>query len=162
VTYDFAPLASDAVAFLSDRTGVSFHGLVFDRWLCVTARGDFDEVLGVWTMEPKTWFDWHMSAAIADPRCLTRRLLQAMFRAVFLKCSAVRVTALVDPDNRQALRQMRRLGFIYEGFLRMGVEGTRDGMMFGMLRADCPWLPGYTGGTTVPRPPEVIRDGLHS
>lgn len=161
MTYHFAPLKSDAVEFLTEQTGVNYRDMTFDRWLCVTARGDDDQVLGVWTLEPKTWFDWHMSAAIADPRCLTKRLLQAMFRAVFLRCGAVRVTALVDPDNRRALSQMRRLGFVYEGFLRMGVEGTRDGMMFGMLRADCPWLPGYTGGTILPQPTEVAH-GLYS
>ena len=37
---------------------------------------------------------------------------------------------------------------IYEGFLRMGVEGNRDALMFGMLRSDCRFLPGY-------RPPYI-------
>jgi hypothetical protein len=160
--YDFAPLAVDATRFLSEQTGVSFYGFDFERWLCCTARGDLDEVIGVLVMEPRLWFDWYLSTAVIDARCVTKQILQAMFVAVFDHCGAIRVTAEVDPDNRHALKQMRRLGFVYEGFRRMGVEGNRDAMMFGMLRGDCPWLPGYAGGTIVPDPREVMHDGLHS
>ena len=32
---------------------------------------------------------------------------------------------------------MARLGFLYEGFLRLGVEGRRDALLFGMLPEDC-------------------------
>ena len=143
-----APLEPDELEFLSDHTGVDFTRHDTSTWLCVTGY-DGGELLGLCVFEPKTWFDWHFSVAIADPRCMSRRVLRAMFTAVFTR--AVRVTALVEPDNERALKQMKRLGFQYEGYLRLGIEGSRDALLWGMLRSDCPYLPGYQGtGTIIP------------
>lgn len=162
MTYDFAPLAPDAVRALSVSTGVSFHGRSFDTWLCCTARGDSDQVLGVLVMEPWTWFDWYLSVAILDRRCITRKIMRALFTTAFDKCGAVRITAEVDPDNRRALKQMKQFGFVYEGYKRFGIEGVRDGLLFGMLRGDCPWLPGYDGGTIIPQPTTEVTHGFHA
>jgi hypothetical protein len=143
-----APLPPEARAMLSRATGVNFMPIDTSEWLCVTGSED-GRLLGCCCFEPKTWFDWHFSVAIEDPRCMSRRVLKAMFSAVFTV--GVRVTALVEPDNDRALRQMKRLGFQYEGYLRLGIEGTRDAMVWGMLREDCRYLPGYQGaGTIIP------------
>lgn len=139
----FAPLDERAAEFLSEETGIDFRRMDFDhpRWFCVTARRDDGTIMGVLACEFKTWFDVHFSCAISDQRCMSRKLLRSIFRTLFSK--AVRITALVHPDNRLAIDQTYRLGFVYEGFLRMGVEGRRDALMFGMLREDCRYLPGY-------------------
>jgi hypothetical protein len=143
-----APLPLEALAFLSRRTGVDFMRHDTSGWLCVTGW-DGGLLLGMCCFEPKTWFDWHFSVAIDDPRCMSRRVLKAMFTAVFTQ--AVRITALVEPDNARALDQMKRLGFQYEGYSRCGIEGTRDALIWGMLRDDCRFLPGYHGpGTVIP------------
>jgi RimJ/RimL family protein N-acetyltransferase len=62
---------------------------------------------------------------------------------------ARRITAFVDVDNQRALKQMQRMGFVYEGYCRLGINGVRDAYVYGMLRDDCRYLPGYTGGTTL-------------
>lgn len=145
----FAPLEPDAVAFLSEQTEIHFYGTDFadPRWLCVTARRDDGTLMGVLACEFKEWFDVHFSCAIRDRRCMSRRLLRTIFTTLFGQ--AVRVTALVDPDNETAIEQCRRMGFVYEGMLRMGVEGRRDALIFGMLAADCRYLPGH-------RPPRLF------
>jgi hypothetical protein len=145
-----APLTPDAAVFLETETGVAFAHLDLSDWFCVSCWNDHDAVVGVLTMEPRNWFDWHMSCAIADQRLMTRRLLRTIFKTMFSR--AVRITALVDPGNERALKQVQRMGFVFEGFVRLGIEGTRDALMFGMLRADCPFLPGYQGGTIVSPP----------
>jgi RimJ/RimL family protein N-acetyltransferase len=81
---------------------------------------------------------------------MPRRVLRAIFTAAFAQ--ARRLTAEVEPDNRRALRQVQRLGFVYEGYRRLGLEGTRDTMMYGMLRGDCKYLPGYQGPTVMATP----------
>lgn len=146
----FAPLRADAVELLSWATDIDYSRSDFahPRWLCVTARRADDRLMGVAVFELKTWFDAYFSIAIVDPRCASRRVLRVMFDTVFRQ--AVRVTAEVDPGNEHALRQVRRMGFVYEGFKRLGVEGRRDALMFGMLREDCRYLPGYTGPTVTP------------
>jgi hypothetical protein len=44
------------------------------------------------------------------------------------------------------------MGFVYEGYRRIGLGGTRDVMCYGMLKADCKYLPGYTGPTVQATP----------
>jgi hypothetical protein len=136
----FAPLALDAVEFLSEQTGIDFgfEDFTDPRWLCCTVRDDHGAIGAVVACEFKTWFDAHFNAAV-EPRLMTRevkdRALPVIFSTLFSQ--AVRVTAHIAPDNRLAIAGARRMGFIYEGFLRMGVEGKRDALIFGMLRADC-------------------------
>ena len=145
----FAPLRPDAVEYLTRHTGVDYrYGGNFGppNWFCVTARDDEGMLMGVLACEFKTFFDVHFNTAISDPRCMSRRLLRAIFTALFSK--ARRITAEVAVDNRRALRQMQRMGFVYEGFCRLGIEGVRDAYVFGMLKDDCRYLPTYTGGTT--------------
>lgn len=141
-----SPLSVEALAFLSRETGIDFMSQDTSSWLCVTCTED-SELLALCCFEPKLSFDWHFSVAVADPRCLSRRLFQAMFTAVFSQ--AVRVTALIEPGNERAVRNARRMGFQYEGYVRMGVEGRRDALMFGMLKDDCRFLPGYQAGTII-------------
>ncbi len=159
----FAPLALDATEYLTKGLDIDYGFIDFTQphWLCVTARHDDGEIAGVLICEFKTWFDVHCSYVITDPRCMTRRLLRAVFRALFSRC--VRITSLVEPDNDHAVNVARRMGFVYEGFSRKGIEGKRDALVFGMLVEDCRFLPGYRK-----RPAQSAfplgdrRHGLHS
>ena len=139
----FAPLDDDAIVFLMQETGIDYSRSNFagPQWFCVTARRDDGTLMGVAIGEFKNWFDCYFSCAISDPHCLSRRLLRAIFSAIFSR--AVRITVEITPENVTAERQTRRMGFIYEGFKRRGIEGRSDAMLFGMLREDCRYLPGF-------------------
>ena len=91
--HSFAPFHAEEIAFLSQATGVDFSRTDFTSplWLCVSARDDEGQLMGVCGFEFQHWFEAYFSCAIADRRCLTRRLLRAMFTAVFTR--AARVTA---------------------------------------------------------------------
>lgn len=145
----FAPLRSDAMQYLIDQVGIDYsYGAPFTepRWLCVTARDDDGHLMGVILCEFVNWFEAHFHSAVRNPRCVTRRLLRSTFMALFTK--AVRLTAFVDPDNPRAIKNAVAMGFVYEGFCRLGINGNRDAYVFGMLAGDCKFLPGYAGGTT--------------
>jgi hypothetical protein len=135
----FAPLEDDARALLVERTGMDFSFVDFslDNWLSVTAR-EGSAILGVMTVEFPLWFNADVTLAIEDPRCVTRRLMHALFTTMFSR--AVRVSAQADPENERATSFIRDLGFRYEGFKRLGMDGQRDAMMFGMLRHECRWI----------------------
>lgn len=159
----FGPLALDAVEFLSQETGIDYGFIDFTQphWFCVTKRRDDGTLLGVIACEFKTWFDCHFNAAVADPGFIRAKLLRVVFRTLFTR--AVRVTALIDPDNHRAIKNARQLGFVYEGYMRLAVEGRRDALLFGMLADECRFLPG------TPRPPVLqpfpmtgATHGLHS
>lgn len=151
-----APPSDEALDFFEQETSISYRHLDLSDWFCVTAWNDTGAIVGVLACEPKTWFDWHFSCAIVDQRIMTRRLLKTIFKTLFSR--ARRVTALVEPGNQRAINQVKRMGFVYEGFLRCGVEGTRDVLMWGMLPEDCRYLPGYAGGTI--RPTDILG-GFH-
>jgi hypothetical protein len=155
----FGPLLPDAIEFLMQETDVDFSRTDFQnpRWFCVTARRDDGTLMGVLACEFKTWFDVYFSTAICDRRCLSRRLLGVIFQTLFTK--AIRITAEVDPANNSAAQQCRRMGFVYEGFKRLGIEGRRDALIFGMLRDDCRFLPGYHPAHT--SLPPVAMGGFH-
>jgi hypothetical protein len=145
----FAPLEPDASALLSMGTHADFGRGPFTPplWFTVTARDDEGVIMGVLACEFRTRFDASFNTVIVDRRCLTRRLLRAIFTALFTR--AVRVTAEVATSNTRALRMMQRMGFVYEGYCRLGINGVEDAFVFGMLKGDCRFLPGYAGGTTI-------------
>jgi len=139
--HSFEPFLPDAVAFLARHTGIDFSRTNFantNAWLCATARDDSGAVRGVCCFELTTDFEAHFTTAIEDPRCVTRRLLRAMFSAIFMR--VVRVTAMCEPHNERAIRQALALGFQHEGFMRCVIEGTRDAIVMGMLCEDCRYL----------------------
>jgi len=136
----FAPLELDAVAFLEQRTGLDFSAADFEqpKWLCVTARRPDGALQGVLACEFKQWFNVHLTMAIDDIFCVSPKVLFAIFRTLFSR--ARRITALVPTDNERSLKQIHLLGFQYEGFMRLGFDGQRDALLFGMLANECRWL----------------------
>jgi hypothetical protein len=137
----FSPLDADAVVFLSEETGVDFRSARLggpDRWFCASARNDHGAVVGALACEFKSSFNAHFSIAIADPHCLNYRVLHAVFVALFSK--AKRLTALIDPDNKKAIKEAHQLGFVVEGYLKYGMDGQRDALLMGMTADTCRWL----------------------
>ena len=149
---EFGDLPKDAQELLTQRLRVDFSRCDFKapRWFSAWARDDNGDIAGIFAIEFPFWFEGRVTVLVLDPRCMSRRALRAIFTAAFAK--ARRLTAEVEPDNRRALRQVQRMGFQYEGYRRLGLEGSRDTMCYGMLRGDCRYLPGYSGGTVLATP----------
>jgi hypothetical protein len=132
---------ADAIQFLLDRIGLDLRGqhLTGPNWFCVTVREPYsNDVVAVLACEFKSPFDAHFSAAIDDPAAITRPLLKGIFQALFTK--ARRITALVEPSDFHTEDIVKRLGFVYEGFSRLGFDGIRDALVYGMLPDDCKYL----------------------
>ena len=138
--HSFKPFGPEEAAFLSQATGVDFSRTDFSSplWLCVSARDDEGQLMGLCGFEFKSYFDAYFSTAIRDPRCLTRRVLRAMFTAVF--SHAVRVSAEIEPTNEDALGKAKRMGFEVEGYKRLAIEGRRDAFLLGMTKDTCRFL----------------------
>ena len=139
--------------FLEARTGVNFVPYVTPHWFTCTVFDPQDRVLAACVGEWKTLFEIDFSVAIDDPRAISRRLLKTIFNTLF--SVAPRIVGRIDPTNHRAIKGARRLGFKYAGFLRQGLDGDRDALIFDMLRDDCPWLPGYSGGTIIIHEPDI-------
>jgi hypothetical protein len=138
----FAPFDRECVEALQTTLAIDYFGTDFsaDHWLCASARDNKGALLGLACFELKTHFDAYFTAAIFSPRFMSRRLLRAMFTAVFSR--AVRVTAEIEPHNTRALLQAKRMGFSVEGYKVLGIEGRRDAVQLGMTRETCKYLCG--------------------
>lgn len=139
----FGDLPTDAQMMLTRHLRIDFSHCSFrePRWLSAWGVNDKGFIVGILTVEFQTWFHGKITTLVLDPRCVSRRALRAFFTAVFSR--ARRLTAEVEPDNRRSLQQVQRLGFTYEGYCPLGLEGTRDTIVFGMLKDECPWLRSY-------------------
>jgi len=158
VNVSFAPFRADAIDYLSSGTGIDFAPsapFAPSRWFCVTARDDAGDIMGVIASEGLSWFEGSFHSVVTDPRCATRRLLRAVFTALFSQ--VVRLTALIDPTNRRAIRNATAMGFVVEGLCRRGLDGRRDALTFGMLKSDCKML----GSRRLPHAPNAMRMSLH-
>ena len=149
---EFGDLPKDAAAMLTTHLRVDFTRADFKapRWFSAWARNSRGHITGIFAIEFVYWFEGKITVLVLDPRCMSRRVLRAIFTAAFTQ--ARRLTAEVEPDNRRALRQVQRMGFIYEGYRRLGLEGTRDQLVYGMLKEDCKYLPGYKGPSVIASP----------
>ena len=116
-------------------------------------------IVGIFATEFPFWFEGRINVLVLDPRCVTRRLLVANYTALFSQVR--RLTAEVEPHNRRALRETMQMGFVYEGYRRLGLEGTRDVMLYGMLKEECRYLPGYQGPIVTALPTVSAHERLH-
>lgn len=150
----------EVLEFLREEIRLDLRGQDLDRedrWLFVVARNEHEAVVGVLVFEWKTSFDAHLSIAVVDKRCLIMSRLQtAVWGTVFER--AVRVTMLVDAADERMEHICRKLGAQYEGFLRRGLDGSRDALIFGMLREDCRWL--RRAGAPRQAPPIENSEGM--
>lgn len=160
----FGDLPLDAQAMLTRHLRIDFTPCDFraPRWFSAWARNEKGHVVGIFATELPVWFEGKVTILVLDPRCLSRRVLRAIFTALFSQVK--RLTAEVEPDNRRALRQVQRLGFSYEGYHPLGVEGSRDTIIYGMLREDCRYLPDFDADKPtrrVPVFPDYIYERTH-
>jgi hypothetical protein len=138
----FKPLREEAKIFLSWATGNDYTGTDMsdeDLWFCCTVYDGKIPVIVI-IFEFKSPHDPHFTLAVADPRGLSRQLITTLYRTVFER--ADRITALVEPHNEIALRQVWRMGFRPEGYARRGYGEGRDAVLWGLLPEDCPYLKG--------------------
>jgi hypothetical protein len=140
---EFGNLPTDAQEMLTKHLRIDFSSCSFTapRWFAAWARNEKGYVTGIFAAEFQTWFEAKITVLVLDQRVCSRRVLRAIFTALFSQ--AKRLTAEVEPDNVRSLRQVQRLGFHFEGHHPLGLEGCRDTIVYGMLREDCRYLPGF-------------------
>ena len=156
MTYHFGDLPDEGRELLIKHLRIDFSRASFmaPRWFSAWARDEHSQIVGIFAVEFKYRFDGYVTILVLDKKCMTQNVLKAIYKTLFTQ--AVRLTAEVEPSNAKALMQVQRMGFVYEGYRRMGLEGTRDVLCYGMLKDDCVYLPGYKGPTVIAEP--VIRD----
>lgn len=163
MTVKFGDLPTDAQQMLTKHLRIDFSSCSFaaPRWFSAWVLNERGYIVGIFAIEFPVWFEGKVTALVLDPRCVSRRVLRAIFTAAFSQ--AKRLTAEVEPDNRRCLHIVQRLGFVYEGYRPLGLEGARDTIVYGMLKEDCRFLPGFKDDQpvrTVPVFPGYVYERL--
>lgn len=133
----------EMMKFLYDRIGLDLRGQHLDglRWMTFMAEDRLTgRVVAALVCEFTTPFEAHFSIAVDQPACITRTVLRRVFQTIFTR--AARITARIEATDDDAEDKVKRMGFVYEGFLRRGYDGYRDALIYGMLMEDCKYLPG--------------------
>jgi L-amino acid N-acyltransferase YncA len=126
-----------ACKWLLSQFGPKFERMMPDyKTLMAVENG---HVLGAVVYDSFTIYDCNITLAIKDRRCVTRRVISAVFSYPFLQLGLRRVSASVAADNEVSLRLMKRWGFRFEGLKIFG-DGLPDEFQFGMLANECRWL----------------------
>ena len=81
-------------------------------------------------------FDMQLSMAADSPRWCSRRTLRALLGYPFYQLKVARITACTGKHNKRMRSMAERLGFRLEGCVRRGFDGTRDVLVYGMLRSE--------------------------
>jgi RimJ/RimL family protein N-acetyltransferase len=71
---------------------------------------------------------------------VTRTLVRSLARWLFNDLDLRRVTLRIPASNMKAREAATRLRFQYEGRQRRWLTDDDDMLIYGMLRAECPWL----------------------
>lgn len=86
--------------------------------------------------------DVHMTvAALYDRPWLNRAYLRHVAAFPFLTCGLPRVTCMIDEANVRSIRFAEHCGAVLEGRKRRQAQEGRDCLVYGLLAAECRWLP---------------------
>lgn len=98
---------------------------------------DGDTLLGAVIFDAFTRQDCNLHICVQDRRCVSRRIIRAVFDYPFRQLSLARVSVQVLESNSASLEFVQRLGFIYEGAKRLPAMKQ---LLFGLQRHECHWL----------------------
>ena len=79
-------------------------------------------------------------ASNGSRRWLTPMILRAIFGYCFELLQLRRLNIIVSVNNAAVQVLALKLGFRPEGYARCGADDGSDGIVMGMLAAECPWI----------------------
>lgn len=124
-------------AYLTEKTGMELTPGMYSAMMVVNDQMDF--VAGVvFTNFRQT--DIEVSCAGETPAAWRPEVCRAIFKYVFEQLGCVRCTSITVKANRKARTFLEGLGFQLEGNVRLGYDGQRDALIYGLLRSECRFL----------------------
>ena len=86
-------------------------------------------------------FDADLSIYLAKPgNFIGLHALRELFSWAFDGLKVRRLTCRISPLNRRSIKFVEKVGFHYEGTMRLGLDGVNDAAIYGMTRDDCIWI----------------------
>jgi len=129
----------DVDVAVAEYVAARIPGISFDRCVGIGVVRD-DRFVGGVVFHNFRGCDVEVVGAFDDPRWALPGTLRALFAYPFVTLGCVRLTAIVQRNNKRARRLCIGLGFKLEGVARKAIDGKQDAMIYGMLREECRFL----------------------
>lgn len=84
--------------------------------------------------------DVEVSCASENSAAWRPHVCRAVFKYIFEQLGCVRCTSITVKGNRKARSFLESLGFQLEGNVRLGYDGRRDALIYGLLATECRFL----------------------
>lgn len=84
--------------------------------------------------------DCEISCASETPMAWRPHVCKAVFRYIFEQLGCVRCTSITTKRNKRTRAFLESLGFILEGNVRLGYDGRKDALIYGLLKSECQYV----------------------
>lgn len=129
-------LSSLVVAYVSEQVGAE----VDDNGIALAILSDQDEFVGGIVLTNFSGFDIQFQLASETPMAWQDNVIRYVFDYVFNQLGCVRCTGVTKKGNRKARAFLEGLGFQLEGNVRLGYDGIKDALVYGLLASECKYL----------------------
>jgi RimJ/RimL family protein N-acetyltransferase len=128
--------------YVSEKIGVQFNPSMSTAFAVLNDNGEF--VAGV-VLSNFRVHDIEISCATETSVAWRPHIMRAVFEYVFVQLKCARCTSIVTKGNARCRSFLKGLGFSLEGNVRMGYDGKRDALIYGLLASECRYLGGFNG-----------------
>jgi hypothetical protein len=124
-------------SYVGEKSGCGFEPGMYQALAVINESGDF--CAGV-VVSDFRGHDCQMSCAAETSVAWRGNVLNTIFEYVFNQLGCARCTAITKKSNRRTREFLERIGFQLEGRLRLGFDGTKDALIYGLLASECPYI----------------------
>jgi RimJ/RimL family protein N-acetyltransferase len=123
--------------YMHEKTGTVFDPAMCQGFGIINDQTEF--VAGVIISNFRE-HDCEISCATETSAAWRPTVLTAVFQYIFVQLNCVRCTSIVTKANKKSRGFLKALGFELEGNVRLGYDGVKDALIYGLLRQDCRYL----------------------
>lgn len=123
--------------YMTEKTGAVFQPGLYQALAILSDAGDF---VGGVIVSNFRGTDCEISCAAETPAAWRPTVMCGVFTYIFMQLGCVRCTSITTKRNRKARNFLLDLGFQLEGNIRLGYDGTKDALIYGLLASECRWI----------------------
>lgn len=123
--------------YVGEAAGVLFTPGMYQAFAVINDSGEF--CAGVVISEFRG-YDCQLSCASETPMAWIEEVVGGVFEYVYHQLGCVRCTAMTKKSNKRCRAFLEHLGFTLEGRVRLGYDGIKDALIYGLLASECRYL----------------------
>jgi hypothetical protein len=136
--------------YVAEQCGIEF---AFGMYQALAILDDNDVFVAGVVVSEWRGHDCQISCATETSAAWRPTVMTGVFDYVFNQLGCVRCTSITKKSNKRCRDFLTGLGFQLEGRIRLGYDGIKDALVYGLLASECRYIQGDINGTV-----EAITD----